>query len=52
MESLVNTLVLAAVIAAAFPIAFLAARFCLMVLVRALPERAASTAREVREVQG
>ena len=43
MESLINTLMLAAVIAAAFPIAFLAARFCLMVLVRALPPRPAST---------
>ena len=33
MEDLKNTLVLGAVIAAAFPIAFLAARFCLTVLV-------------------
>ncbi len=31
-----NTLVLAAVIVAAFPIAFLAARLCLTLLVRAL----------------
>jgi len=48
MESLINTLVLAAVIAAAFPIAFLAARFCLMVLVRALPPRSPSTAPEAQ----
>lgn len=48
MESLINTLVLAAVIAAAFPIAFLAARFCLMVLVRALPPRSPSAAREAQ----
>jgi hypothetical protein len=36
MANLINTLVLAAVIAAAFPIAFLAARLCLSVLIRAL----------------
>jgi hypothetical protein len=36
MEYLTNTLVLAAVIAAAFPIAFLAARLCLSVVIRAL----------------
>jgi len=46
MENLINTLVLGAVIAAAFPIAFLAARFCLTVLVRTLPPRSASTARQ------
>ena len=45
MENLINTLVLGAVIAAAFPIAFLAARFCLMVLVRALPPRSESPPR-------
>jgi hypothetical protein len=48
MENLINTLVLGAVIAAAFPIAFLAARFCLVALVRALPPRSASTARETQ----
>jgi hypothetical protein len=36
MENLTNTLVLGAVVAAAFPIAFLAARLCLSVLIRAL----------------
>lgn len=36
MEDLMNTLVLGAVIAAAFPIAFLAARLCLSVLIRSL----------------
>jgi hypothetical protein len=36
MENLTNTLVIAAVIAAAFPIAFLAARLCLSVVIRAL----------------
>jgi len=45
MENLINTLVLGAVVAAAFPIAFLAARFCLMVLVRALPARSTPAAR-------
>ena len=48
MENLINTLVLGAVIAAAFPIAFLAARLCLTVLVRALPARSAPAAREAR----
>jgi len=47
MENLINTLVLGAVIAAAFPVAFLAARLCLMVLVRVLPSRSAS-AREAQ----
>ena len=47
MESLMNTLVLGAVVAAAFPIAFLAARFCLTVLVRALPARS-TAAREAQ----
>jgi hypothetical protein len=36
MENLTNTLILGAVIAAAFPIAFLAARLCLTALIRAL----------------
>lgn len=36
MENLMNTLVLGAVVAAAFPIAFLAARLCLAVLIRTL----------------
>jgi len=36
MENLTNTLVLGAVGAAAFPIAFLVARLCLAVLIRAL----------------
>jgi hypothetical protein len=36
METLTNTLVLAAVIVAVFPIAFLAARLCLTLVVRAL----------------
>ncbi len=36
MENLTNTLVLGAVIVAVFPIAFLAARLCLMALIRAL----------------
>jgi len=48
MENLINTLVLGAVIAAAFPIAFLAARFCLAILVRALPARSTSAAREAQ----
>ncbi len=39
MENLINTLVLGAVIAAAFPIAFLAARLCLSALIRAVPGR-------------
>jgi len=42
MDNLMNTLVLGSVIAAAFPIAFLAARLCLTVLVRALPGRTPS----------
>ena len=46
MENLMNTLVLGSVIAAAFPIAFLAARLCLTVLVRALPARAPSAAHD------
>lgn len=40
MEDLMNTLILGAVIAAAFPIAFLAARLCLGVLVRMFPAKA------------
>jgi hypothetical protein len=40
MEDLMNTLVLGAVVAAAFPIAFLGARLCLVVVVRALPAKA------------
>jgi hypothetical protein len=40
MEDLMNTLVLAAVASAAFPIAFLLARMCLVGLVRALPAKA------------
>jgi hypothetical protein len=48
MENVMNTLALAAVIAAAFPIAFLAARFCLTVLVRAFPGKTPSVVRESR----
>ncbi len=48
MENLMNALVLAAVIAAAFPIAFLAARFCLTVLVRAFPNKTQSAARDAQ----
>jgi hypothetical protein len=48
MEDLMNTLVISAAIAAAFPIAFLAARFCLTVLVRAFPNKAQSAARDAR----
>ena len=39
MNDLINMFVLAAVVAAAFPIAFLAARLCLAGLVRALPAK-------------
>lgn len=46
MEDLMNTLVLSAVIAAAFPVAFLAAQLCLTMLVRALPVKASSAARD------
>jgi hypothetical protein len=42
MENLMNTLVLGAVVAAVFPIAFLMARLCLAGLVRALPAKAGS----------
>ncbi len=42
MEDLMNTFLLGAVVAAVFPIAFLMARLCLIGLVRALPEKAAS----------
>ncbi len=48
MENLMNTLILGAVIAAAFPIAFLAARLCLTLLVRALPPRSASATQDAR----
>ena len=40
MEDLMNTLILGAVIAAAFPIAFLAARLCLVALIRMFPDKA------------
>jgi len=40
MEDLMNTLVLSAVVAAVFPVAFLAARLCLIMLVRTLPAKA------------
>jgi hypothetical protein len=39
MEDLMNTLVLGAVVAAAFPIAFLGARLCLVILVRTFPAK-------------
>jgi hypothetical protein len=39
MEDLMNTLILGAVVAAVFPIAFLMARLCLAGLVRALPAK-------------
>jgi len=42
MEDLMNTLLLGAVVAAVFPIAFLMARLCLAGLVRALPAKADS----------
>jgi len=42
MEDLMNTVLLGAVVAAVFPIAFLMARLCLAGLVRALPARATS----------
>ncbi len=42
MEDLMNTLILGAVIAAAFPIAFLAARLCLGALVCMFPAKAPS----------
>jgi len=48
MEDLINTLVLSAVIAAVFPVAFLAARLCLMMLVRALPVKAPPAASGTR----
>jgi hypothetical protein len=40
MEDLMNTLILGAAVAAAFPIAFLAARGCLVALVRMFPAKA------------
>jgi hypothetical protein len=42
MEDLMNTVLLGAVVAAVFPIAFLMARLCLAGLVRALPARVAT----------
>ena len=39
MENLMNTFVMAAVLAAVFPIAFLLARLCLAGLVRWLPAK-------------
>jgi len=42
MEDLMNTVLLGAVVAAVFPIAFLMARWCLVGVVRALPAKAAS----------
>ena len=45
MESLMSTLVMAAVVSAVFPIAFLLARFCLVGLVRRLPAKASHTER-------
>ena len=42
MEDLMNTLLLGAVAAAVFPIAFLLARACLVSVVRTLPDKAAS----------
>lgn len=48
MENLMSTLMLGAVVAAAFPIAFLVARLCLTALVRALPARAGAAARGAR----
>lgn len=40
MEDLMNTLILGATVASAFPIAFLAARGCLVALVRMFPSKA------------
>ena len=40
MEDLMNTIILGATAAAAFPIAFLAARGCLVALVRMFPAKA------------
>lgn len=42
MENLINTLMLSAVVAAVFPIAFLLARACLATVVRALPAKTAA----------
>jgi hypothetical protein len=42
MEDLMNTLLLGAVVAAVFPIAFLMARLCLAGLVRTFPAKAGS----------
>jgi hypothetical protein len=42
MEDLMNTLILGAVVAAVFPIAFLSARLCLVGLVRMFRLKAAS----------
>ena len=42
MEDLMNTILLGAVVAAVFPIAFLMARLCLAGLVRTLPAKVAS----------
>ena len=40
MDDLMSTLILAAVVTAVFPIAFLLARMCLIGVVRALPGKA------------
>jgi hypothetical protein len=40
MDDFMNTLILGAVVAAVFPIAFLMARLCLAGVVRALPAKA------------
>jgi hypothetical protein len=42
MDDFMNTLILGAVVAAVFPIAFLMARLCLAGVVRALPAKAGS----------
>jgi hypothetical protein len=42
MEELMNTLLLGAVVAAVFPIAFLMARLCLVGLVRTFPAKSSS----------
>lgn len=39
MDDLMSTLILSAVVAAVFPIAFLLARMCLIGVVRALPAK-------------
>jgi hypothetical protein len=48
MEGLIRTLALTAVAAAAFPVAFLGVRMCLRMVVRWLPAKEPSAARDMR----